>query len=684
MFGTAKPLLNLGSAVDDLAGSPRVGVKIKEQGLSAPHHIATSKMAEAVASYDWASTPIGAVSGWPRSLRTATDIMLSSRQPMFIAWGASLTFLYNDAYADILGDKHPALAKPMQQVWWDIWEDIKPLVDKALSGEATWSENLPLTMNRRGFLEDTWWTFSYSPVRDDNERIGGMFCSCIETTAQVMAERQHATERTRLFELSRDLIGIATSDGRLKSVNPAWSRALGIPEDELLAKPFVAIIHPEDLQITADVVAALARGEAVHQFHVRLVKSDGEPLDFAWSAVPDAASGDGTFYTVGRDITGELRREEALRHSQKMDAMGQLTGGVAHDFNNLLTPIIGNLDMLQRKGVGDERSQRMIDGALQSAERAKTLVQRLLSFARRQPLQPRPVDMAALVLGMESLFASTLGPRVRIVFDLEADLPAAIADANQLEMALLNLAVNGRDAMPDGGVLTITLALEKRVRQHRPDLLPGRYLRLCVHDTGVGMDETTRRKATEPFFSTKGVGGGTGLGLSMAHGLAAQLGGALALDSTPGEGTTVKMWLPLAEGGTASPATLTAPELRVRSGTVLLVDDEELVRATTAEMLADLGYRVVQAKTAAEALLKLEEDICVDILVTDHLMPGMTGTELIAAARRRRTGLRAMIISGYAEADGIPPDLKRLTKPFRQAELAEALSALVSGNSLND
>jgi PAS domain S-box-containing protein len=664
--------------VVDAPAETRRWIEHREAGLSELESIARQTMSQGVASYDWASTPVGAAPAWPRSLKTATDIMLSSRQPMFIAWGAELTFLYNDAYAEILGEKHPdALGKPFQQVWWDIWDDIKPLIDRALAGEATWSEDLPLTMNRRGYPEDTWWTFSYSPVRDDDERIGGMFCSCIETTAQVLAQRQHVAERVRLFQLSRDLIGVATTDGRLKSINPAWSRVLGRSEDDLLTRPFSEIIHPDDLQITADVVTALARGQPVDQFHVRLLKADGEPVAFAWSAVPDDLSA-GTFYTVGRDITEELRREEMLRHSQKMDAMGQLTGGVAHDFNNLLMPIIGSLDMLQRKGVGDQRSQRMIDGALQSAERAKTLVQRLLGFARRQPLQAKPIDLASLVLGMESLLASTLGPRIRIDFDLKPGLPAAIADANQLEMALLNLAVNGRDAMPEGGVLTIHVALENLGQDHGPDLRPGRYLRLCVHDTGVGMDEATRRKATEPFFSTKGIGRGTGLGLSMVHGLAAQLGGALTLESAPGEGTTVKIWLPPADAGPEAPAMRTDPELGPHSGTVLLVDDEQLVRASTAEMLADLGYRVVEAENAEEALRKLDEEIQVEILVTDHLMPGMTGTELVAAARRRHPRLPVLIISGYAEAEGISPELKRLTKPFRQAELAEAVSALVA------
>jgi CheY-like chemotaxis protein len=227
-------------------------------------------------------------------------------------------------------------------------------------------------------------------------------------------------------------------------------------------------------------------------------------------------------------------------------------------------------------------------------------------------------------------------------------------------------------------VLTIQVALAVLAEDHGVELRQGRYLRLSVQDTGVGMDEATRRRATEPFFSTKGIGRGTGLGLSMVHGLAAQLGGALTLESAAGEGTTVKIWLPLADRGPAAPVTRTDPGLGLHSGTVLLVDDEQLVRASTAEMLADLGYRVVEAENAEEALRKLDEEIQVEILVTDHLMPGMTGTQLIDAARRRYPRLPAMIISGYAEAEGISPEFRRLTKPFRQAELAEAVSAVAA------
>lgn len=279
---------------------------------------ACSTMGERIQIYDWSATQLGTPAAWPRSLRTAVDIIISSRQPMFIAWGPELTFFYNDAYADILGNKHPAaFGRPFQLVWPEIWDDIKPLIDRALAGEATWSENLPLTMERNGFPEDTWYTFSYSPIRDDDGHIAGMFCSCMETTAQVLAERRSTAERERLFDMSRDLFGVATFDGYLKSINPAWSRILNRSDEELLAKPFSEIIHPDDLATTADVVAALSSGEPVHQFHVRLLKSNGDPVAFAWSAVPEGSEGAGIFYTVGRDITEELRREEMLRQARR-------------------------------------------------------------------------------------------------------------------------------------------------------------------------------------------------------------------------------------------------------------------------------------------------------------------------------------------------------------------------------
>lgn len=368
--------------------------------------------------------------------------------------------------------------------------------------------------------------------------------------------------------------------------------------------------------------------------------------------------------------------EEALRQSQKMESMGQLTGGVAHDFNNLLTPIIGSLDLLQRKGVGGEREQRLIAGAMQSAERAKTLVQRLLAFARRQPLQSVAVDIGLLVHGMEDLVSSTTGPQVKLAIDVSADLPWARADHNQLEMAILNLSVNARDAMPDGGTLRLSARTETVGPGHRSGLNAERYLCISVADTGSGMDETTLMRAAEPFFSTKGVGKGTGLGLSMVHGLVSQLGGALTLQSQIGIGTTVELWLPVCAAEAhvdAVPDKVISP---IAPGTVLVVDDEDVVRMTTADMLVDLGYRVIEASSAEEALRLIGEGAQFDLLVTDHLMPGMTGTDLACAVRDLAPERAVLIVSGYAETAGIDKKYARLTKPFRRDDLADSLRQL--------
>jgi len=353
--------------------------------------------------------------------------------------------------------------------------------------------------------------------------------------------------------------------------------------------------------------------------------------------------------------------------------MGQLTGGVAHDFNNLLTPNFGSLDLLQRRKVGGEREQRLIDGALQSAERARILVQRLLAFARRQPLQLVAVDVSVLVADMGALLDSITGPQIRVAVEAPSGLPAARADRNQLEMAILNLGVNARDAMPDGGTLRVSVAAVCP-EQKRPEILaPGSYIRISVADTGDGMDEYTRLRAIEPFFSTKGVGKGTGLGLSMVHGLAAQSGGALTIASAPGAGTNIELWLP-STGERVEDAPLEAAASDAGAGLALVVDDEPLVRASTAASLAELGYGVVEADSGEAALQLLDSGVHPDILVTDHLMPGLSGVELARRVQQRAPGCAILIVSGYAEVEDLAPDLPRLTKPFRHTDLAAALA----------
>lgn len=492
---------------------------------------------------------------------------------------------------------------------------------------------------------------------------------------------------------------------------PRTKAIFGIsPDVPVTLDDFYNGLHPEDRQATIEAFAAAADPELRVLYDVDYRTIGREDGVIRWVA----AKGRGVFDAAGRclrvtgtavDITArkaaeeELRvlnanlesriaqaiaeREEvqaALRQSQKMEAMGQLTGGVAHDFNNLLTPIVGTLDLLQRRGVGGEREQRLISGAMQSADRAKTLVQRLLAFARRQPLQAVAVDVVKLVHDMGELVASTSGPQIKVVVDAPADLPAAIGDSNQLEMALLNLAVNARDAMLDGGTMRISARAEQVESGHRSKLAPGNYLCLSVADTGIGMDAVTLARAVEPFFSTKGIGKGTGLDLSMAHGLASQLDGALTIQSSPGLGTNVELWLarsttePVAE-----PRVVEAVHMHSARGVALLVDDEDLVRASTSYMLADLGYCVIEAASGEEAMRLLEAGEPFDLLVTDHLMPGISGTDLARVVRESRPGTAILLVSGYAELEGIDPDLPRLAKPFRRGELALALSEVAAG-----
>lgn len=488
---------------------------------------------------------------------------------------------------------------------------------------------------------------------------------------------------------------------------PAQTKAMfGISADvPVTLRDFHEGLHPEDREATIEAFSAAVDPErrALYEVDYRTVgREDGIVRWVAAKgrAVFDAAGRCLRFTGTAVDVTPrkvaeeqlrelnatlELRVAEAiaerevvqqaLRQSQKMEAMGQLTGGVAHDFNNLLTPIVGTLDMLQRRSVGGEREQRLISGALQSADRAKTLVQRLLAFARRQPLQLVPVDVAKLVSDMGELIASTTGPQIKVIVDAPQALPAAMADANQLEMAVLNLSVNARDAMVNGGTIRISASMEQVDSGHRSNLPLGEYVCLSVADTGEGMDPATLARAVEPFFSTKGVGKGTGLGLSMVHGLASQLNGALTIQSSPGLGTHVELWLP--RSVTPQVAVPTSGETMDRQsaqGIALLVDDEELVRATTSYMLADLGYHVLEAASGEEALRLIEAGQPFDVLVTDHLMPGITGTELARLVKSLRPGIGILLISGYAEREGLDPDIPRLNKPFRKDELAASLS----------
>ncbi|CAD7051483.1 hybrid sensor histidine kinase/response regulator [Pseudorhizobium halotolerans] len=380
------------------------------------------------------------------------------------------------------------------------------------------------------------------------------------------------------------------------------------------------------------------------------------------------------------EVSQRERAEEQLRQAQKMEAIGQLTGGVAHDFNNLLMAVLGNLELLRKHVAGDAKATRLIDGALQGAQRGASLTQRLLAFARRQDLQVGPVNLAGLVTEMEDLLQRSVGSRIAIEVAVPERLPPVSADANQVELALLNLAVNARDAMPDGG--TIQIALNEAEQPAGSDTLaPGRYVVLSVIDQGLGMDAETLQKAVEPFFSTKELGKGTGLGLSMVHGLALQLDGRLQLKSAPGQGTTAELWIPVSTTDVEDQAQDVAPAgPRDDAGPkrILLVDDDVLIAMSSADMLSDLGHQVVEAHSGKEALALIDGGATFDLLITDYSMPGMTGAELAKAVRDRVPGLPILLASGYADLpSGVEMDVARLAKPYSQDQLASVLDKIL-------
>ena len=384
-----------------------------------------------------------------------------------------------------------------------------------------------------------------------------------------------------------------------------------------------------------------------------------------------------------RRVEERTREREAalaqVHEMQKVESLGQLTGGVAHDFNNLLMAVLGNLELLRKSVPNDPKMLRLIDGAIQGAERGATLTERMLAFARRQELKPETVDVPSLVDSMVEMLRRSLGPGIRISTDFAPDVAPTRVDPNQLELALLNLALNARDAMPLGGELTILARRERVEAGEVPGLRPGEYICIAERDTGHGMDEATAKRATEPFFTTKGAGRGTGLGLSMVDGLVAQSGGAMRISSQVGVGTVVELWLPVSDGEVQHARPPVPPQRIVdtRCCRVLVVDDDPIVAAGTVAMLEDLGHVANEVPSGEAALEALRREPGIDIVITDHAMPGMTGTELAARIRRLWPEIPVVIATGYAEIPDGDLGLPRLSKPYRQQELAALVARLV-------
>lgn len=501
----------------------------------------------------------------------------------------------------------------------------------------------------------------------------------LRTLADTLAERVEARtqERDRLWSLSRDLFMVSGVDGVCRAANPAWTEVMGYAPDALTGRRIVELIHPDDLEQTRIDAAGLVHGEAVKDLDCRVRGADGDYRWINWSA----AVRDGEIFATGRDVSQRKLLEEQLRQSQKMEAVGQLTGGLAHDFNNMLTGIMGALDIVKRR-INEGRTDdlaRFMTAATTSAERAAGLTHRLLAFSRRQSLDTRALDANVLVRSLEDLLSRTLGERVRLNLAL-AEAPALVwSDANQLESAILNLALNARDAMADGGDLTVETASETLTvpLEGQPDAIPpGRYVRISVRDTGSGMTPDVLQKAFEPFFTTKPIGQGTGLGLSMIYGFVRQSGGHLSIRSVVGRGTEISLYLPAATAvADAAPAPGSDNPTPMGDGeTILVVEDDPSVRLLVLDVLQELGYAGLEAENA-EAGLAILRTTSIDLLITDVGLPGMNGRQLAELAQSLKPGLRVLFMTGYAEqaadrASFLGADMAMVTKPFAIDALA--------------
>ncbi|PPT57997.1 hybrid sensor histidine kinase/response regulator [Xanthomonas arboricola] len=951
--------------------------------MSASFPYGDSAMAQAVRAYDWAATPLGPTTQWPSPLRNAVSLMLSSPESMYVVWGDALTFFYNDAYTPILGPRQPhALGAPLRELWADAWEAVRAPIEAAFAGRASRFEEVPIGMNRYGTPEDTWWTFSFSPLYLDDGRVGGAFCVTNEVTDRKVAQNRLADEHERLIRLfeqapmfmaflsgpqhrvefanpcysrligHRDVIGkplaealpdlveqghlhrldevyqsgrayaanalaynvqaepggpmerrlldlvyqpIAGADGTVSGIfvqglditdrigleravreaevrnrqildsvmdyaiiatdlhglvtswNEGAQRILGWSEAEMLGQTLERTFTPEDVerrQILIEAAAALESGSGMDErWHVRksgqrfwangslmvlreetgaaigfvkvlrdrtaerlasealreserrldaLVRASSQSIFSAsadWrelrqlvgeGALSDALSASLNWqqemvhpddrarlaeaiahsiinktgldveyrvldadqrvgwtlmraiplldereqivewFGTAADITDKrlaeqqlrqltetleervrersaalLLAEEKLRQSQKMEAVGQLTGGLAHDFNNLLTAISVGLELLQTRieqGKYD-RLERYVEMAQSSAARATALTQRLLAFSRRQTLAPTALEVQALVQGMHDIIARTLGPSIALQLRPAADPWKVLVDAPQLENALLNLCINARDAMPDGGELTIAVAnrvLDAGAAQQL-DLPIGEYVCLSVQDTGTGMSADVMSKVFEPFFTTKPIGQGTGLGLSMIYGFTRQSGGHVRIDSEVGVGTTMALYLPRFDGVLAQDEAVPATEQPLRSTapscTVLLVEDETAIRVLMSEVLSEAGYRVIETAEGSAAVERLRSQETIDLLVTDvGLTGGLNGRQVADAGRQSRPTLPVLFVTGYAAtaavgAGQLEDGMEVLTKPFLAVDLERRVAQLLERKS---
>jgi PAS domain S-box-containing protein len=684
--------------------------------------------AAAAWAHDWAATPLGPPESWPQSLRTAASMVLGSNVPMFLGWGSDLLIVHNDSYGEIVGDRGPALGRPMREVWADIWDKVRANPERALAGETVYAESDPRPIRRDGREETLWLTYCYNPVWGEDDDIVGICCVLTAANRDEHGEERirESEERFRLIADSAPVpIWVTKLDRRRGFVNRAYVDFLGISYDEAVDFDWRGIIHPEDgPRILEESIAGEAslrpfilegrfrRGDGEWRWLRSISQprwgAGGEHIGFIgvahditeWKLAEQALRDlNETLERSVADRTADLtqalerltaevaereRAEEALRQAQKMEAVGRLTGGIAHDFNNLLTPVIGGLEIIAAK-LEDERLKRLAEVALEAGRRGAKLTSQLLAFSRIQRLHMSPVDVNRVIGNLRQMLSSTIGPDIEVRSKLDPEAGHALCDENQLENAILNLAINARDAMPEGGELTISTT--RIAEPAGPDLEAGDYIDITVADTGHGMTPEIAARATEPFFTTKPFGKGTGLGLAQVYGIARQAGGTLRIDSREGGGTAIHVLLARVApevgkgaGDTAADSANAASE-QASGAHILVVDDDEDVRAFVADALAQFGHRVEMAADGEAALTNIAA-AAPDLMLVDFAMPGMNGAEIARAALALKPDLPILFVTGYAESAQIEEVLGGaaaiLRKPFGAEELAAAIDAALA------
>ncbi|MET0427855.1 MAG: PAS domain-containing protein [Microvirga sp.] len=773
-------------------------------------------------AHDWERTALGPPLGWPAALKVAVNLILGSPESMFLAWGADLTFFYNDTYRPILGPRLPhALGAPLRVLWSDVWDQVRPIIEMALAGTASRYDDLPLTMARHGVEEQTWWSFSYSPLFDEDGEVVGVFCVSNETTQRVLSERalrareaelllitdtlplliafidrdlvyrfanrayedwfyrrpedvvgchvrdllddeglaarraafdaalagdqvrleldwphrdgrprvadirylprraedgaidgfyvfvldvtdrkqvenllretnetlerrvaERTQDRNALWQLSSDIMLRCGFDGTIVAVNPAWTSVLGWSEEDLVGRNLFELIHPDDVEHTVEGAQSSSEGHSFARFDNRYRHKDGSYRWISWSTRPDA----GMINAVGRDFTVERERaealkvaEEALRQAQKMEAIGQLTGGVAHDFNNLLTVIKSSTDLLKRPDLPDARRLRYVGAISDTVERAAKLTGQLLAFARRQALKPEVFEVGRSLTSVGDMVGTLTGSRISVDVRVPSAAGFVNADPSQFDTAVVNMVINARDAMGGEGRLVIEMSEVAGIPGLcGQDPVAGDFVAVAIADTGAGIAEVDLERIFEPFFTTKGVGHGTGLGLSQVFGFAKQSGGDVAVESEVGRGTTFTLYLPRVPDPVTPAAAYAEPEPLVDGhGTcVLVVEDNADVGAFATQSLAELGYATVWAENADQALAELARDAGrFDVVFSDVVMPGMNGIDLGHEIRRRHHDLPVVLTSGYSHvlAKNGTYGFELLHKPYSVEELSRIL-----------